>query len=195
MLRVGRNSARRRVYDRDARAQVAFISRLRSSEMPIATIQHYVDLVRAGDHTVPQRLALMRTYRDEIRRRLDELWLALTVIDYKIASYGGPDTSRTRGPRCGPVACRGSGQPRVARALWSLQASSVSGSRLARSTSTGVTALGVAQRGGNTGAAGAQCAATGVAGKHAGAGYVPGIGQYQRLVLTMRTTQQFRLAA
>ena len=93
LLRVGRNGARRRVYDRDALAQVAFISRLRSSEMSIATIRRYVDLVRAGEHTVPQRLALMHAHRGEIRRRVHELRAALTVIDYKIASYEGADAS------------------------------------------------------------------------------------------------------
>lgn len=93
LLTVGRNRARRRVYDRDGLAQVLFIRRLRLSEMPIETIRRYVALVNAGEHTVDQRLELMRAHRAEVRRRLEGLQAALTVLDHKIASYGGDDAA------------------------------------------------------------------------------------------------------
>jgi DNA-binding transcriptional MerR regulator len=57
--------------------------------MPIGTISHYLELVRQGDHTEPQRLALMQEHRDRIQRQLRDLQLALAVTDYKITVYGG----------------------------------------------------------------------------------------------------------
>jgi len=43
-----------------------FISRLRASGMPIGTLSHYLALVLEGDHTAPQRLALMQEHRAKI---------------------------------------------------------------------------------------------------------------------------------
>lgn len=93
LLCVGRNVAGRRVYDRDAVGQVVFVIRLRLSGMSIETIRRYVGLVNAGEHTAPQRLALMRSHRATIQDQLNQLQAALAVIDYKIAVYGGADAS------------------------------------------------------------------------------------------------------
>ncbi|TCC23416.1 MULTISPECIES: MerR family transcriptional regulator [Kribbella] len=89
LLDVRRDSAGYRSYDRRAMARIVFISRLRASGMPIGTISHYLELVLEGDHTEPQRLALMQEHRDRIQRQLRDLQLALAVTDYKITVYGG----------------------------------------------------------------------------------------------------------
>src|SRR5947209_276365 len=44
LLRVRRDAAGYRIYDRDALAQVTFVSRLRLSDMSIQTIQRYCEL-------------------------------------------------------------------------------------------------------------------------------------------------------
>jgi DNA-binding transcriptional MerR regulator len=92
LLQVGRDAAGYRRYDRQALARVVFITRLRLSDMPISTITHYLELVRQGDATAPQRLALMQEHRARIQRRLRELQAALAVTDYKITTYGGNAT-------------------------------------------------------------------------------------------------------
>jgi DNA-binding transcriptional MerR regulator len=89
LLRVGRDSAGYRSYDRQAMARIVFITRLRVSGMPIGTLSHYLDLVEQGEHTAPQRLALMQEHRDQIQQQLRDLQLALAVTDYKITVYGG----------------------------------------------------------------------------------------------------------
>ncbi|MGZ0147244.1 MerR family transcriptional regulator [Kribbella sp. WER1] len=89
LLEVGRDAAGYRSYDRQAMARIVFISRLRASGMPIGTISHYLDLVRQGDSTETQRLALMREHRARIEQQLRDLQLALAVTDYKIGVYGG----------------------------------------------------------------------------------------------------------
>lgn len=89
LVEVSRNAAGHRVYDRDALARVVFVNRLRSSDMPIRTISRYVELVKQGPATEPQRLALMQEHRTTILRRLAEMQAALAVIEYKITTYGG----------------------------------------------------------------------------------------------------------
>ncbi|MBV9847345.1 MAG: MerR family transcriptional regulator [Kutzneria sp.] len=89
LVEVGRDSAGHRQYDRDALARVVFVTRLRLSDMPIQAITRYVELVRQGPATEPERLALLRSHRAAVLRRLQDLRTALAVIDYKIATYGG----------------------------------------------------------------------------------------------------------
>jgi DNA-binding transcriptional MerR regulator len=89
LIAVDRDEAGHRTYNREALARVVFITRLRLSDMPIGTISHYMELVRQGESTAPQRLALMLEHRATIQRRLRELQAALAVTDYKIATYGG----------------------------------------------------------------------------------------------------------
>ena len=71
LVDVARDSGGRRVYDRDAVGRVVFITRLRDSDMPIASIARYVELVTQGPV------------------RLRDLQAALAVVDYKITTYGG----------------------------------------------------------------------------------------------------------
>lgn len=89
LLEVGRDAGGRRVYDSEALSRVIFVTRLRSSDMPIRDIARYLSLVRNGEGSVPARLALMQAHRAKIQHRLQELQAALAVIDYKIATYGG----------------------------------------------------------------------------------------------------------
>ncbi len=93
LVEVGRDAAGHRVYDREALGRVVFVTRLRLSDMPIQKIRRYIELVKRGEGTAPERLALMQAHRATIVRRLQELQTALAVIDYKITTYGG---------HCGP---------------------------------------------------------------------------------------------
>ena len=86
---VARDSGGRRVYDRDAVGRVVFITRLRDSDMPIASIARYVELVTQGPETEPERLALLEAHRADVLVRLRDLQAALAVVDYKITTYGG----------------------------------------------------------------------------------------------------------
>lgn len=57
--------------------------------MGISELSRYVDLVRTGEATTPQRLQIMLDQRERIISQLHELELALVTTDYKIAKYGG----------------------------------------------------------------------------------------------------------
>ncbi|MGH9212626.1 MAG: MerR family transcriptional regulator [Acidimicrobiales bacterium] len=89
LLDVGRDQGGRRQYTEVDIGRVLFITRLRSTAMPISGIQHYFALAAAGDHTEPERLALLERHRDEVRARLAGLEDALAAIEFKIALYGG----------------------------------------------------------------------------------------------------------
>lgn len=98
LLDVPRDHAGRRCYRPADIARAVFINRLRVADMPIARIQRYFELVDAGPHTEPERLALLEEHRDEVRQRLDNLQIALATIDYKIERYGGSLSDDSCGP-------------------------------------------------------------------------------------------------
>jgi DNA-binding transcriptional MerR regulator len=89
LLDVPRDSAGRRHYTPDDVDRVVFITRLRQLDMPIRDIQRYFELVLAGPATEPDRLALLVEHRETVRVRMEALRIALDVVDYKIAKYGG----------------------------------------------------------------------------------------------------------
>ncbi|WP_433782220.1 MerR family transcriptional regulator [Actinomycetospora sp. CA-101289] len=89
LVDVARDASGRRSYDRDAVGRVVFITRLRDSDMPIAAIGRYMEMVRQGPDTEPERLALLEAHRADIVNRLRALETALAVVDYKITTYGG----------------------------------------------------------------------------------------------------------
>jgi DNA-binding transcriptional MerR regulator len=89
LLEVGRDAAGYRLYGAEDFARVVFLNRLRMTGMPIRVLQRYVALVGEGEHTVPERLAMLEQHRDAVRTQLQELVFALETVEFKIASYGG----------------------------------------------------------------------------------------------------------
>jgi len=80
------SSTHRRYSDADI-GWVQFLTRLRSTGMPIATIRAYTELVRAGEDTVEDRLELLLRHRSGVLAQLEEITASLAAIDYKIAVY------------------------------------------------------------------------------------------------------------
>jgi DNA-binding transcriptional MerR regulator len=89
LVDVPRDAAGRRRYRESDVARVVFITRLRLTAMPIRDIQAYFRLVDAGAGNEAQRLAILQRHRAEVRSRLADLQAALSVVDVKIAMYGG----------------------------------------------------------------------------------------------------------
>jgi DNA-binding transcriptional MerR regulator len=86
---VARDAAGRRAYDRAALGRIMFVTWLRLSGMPIASVTRYVELAQAGTHTADERLALLLEHRAAVVSHLRDLQTALAVVDYKITAYGG----------------------------------------------------------------------------------------------------------
>ena len=67
--------------------RIQFLTKLRSTGMPIRQIREYADLMRRGDDTHEARLALLESHRDAVRAHLAETERNLELIDYKIGYY------------------------------------------------------------------------------------------------------------
>ncbi len=87
LVRVDRGGSGHRRYDAAAVRRLMFLTRMRTSGMPIRDLRRYVELVEAGRDTVPERLAMLTGHREALRARIAELRLALAATEYKIAAY------------------------------------------------------------------------------------------------------------
>jgi DNA-binding transcriptional MerR regulator len=79
-------SGHRRYSDADL-GSVLFLTLLRQTGMPIRDMQRFVELSRAGDRTVADRVSVLETHRDTLRDRLALLTKHLSAIDNKIDVY------------------------------------------------------------------------------------------------------------
>ena len=84
---VGRASSTHRRYTEADVTWVTFLTKLRSTAMPIATMRQYVVLARDGDGTQAERLELLLLHRMAVVRQLEEMTASLAAIDYKIDLY------------------------------------------------------------------------------------------------------------
>ncbi len=84
---IERASSTHRRYTEADLAWVDFLTKLRSTAMPISRVREYVDLVRQGDGSTRARLALLIAHRDTVLAQLDEMTQSLAAIDHKIALY------------------------------------------------------------------------------------------------------------
>lgn len=89
LVEVDRDGSGHRSYRPDTVRRLVFLTRMRLSGMAMRDLQHYVELVDAGEDTVPERLDMLLEHRDTIRRQIRELTLSLAATEYKIATYGG----------------------------------------------------------------------------------------------------------
>lgn len=89
LLDVARSKSGHRTYDAKTVERLDFLVRMRTSGMGISQLKRYVELVRAGEATTPQRLQIMVDQREHILTQIHQLELALTTTDYKIAKYAG----------------------------------------------------------------------------------------------------------
>jgi DNA-binding transcriptional MerR regulator len=84
---VGRADSTHRRYTEAEVSWVVFLTKLRSTGMPIRRMRDYADLVRAGSGNERERLALLEAHRDTVRAQLDEAARNLLAIEGKITMY------------------------------------------------------------------------------------------------------------
>ncbi|NLU71655.1 MerR family transcriptional regulator [Streptomyces sp. HNM0575] len=80
------HTGQRRFTNRDL-DWLDLVAKLRLTGMPVADMVRYAELVRAGEHTCPERHELLVATREEVLRRVAELQETLAVLDYKIGIY------------------------------------------------------------------------------------------------------------
>jgi DNA-binding transcriptional MerR regulator len=84
---VGRAGSTHRRYTGAEIEWVVFLTKLRSTGMPIRRMRQYADLVRRGEGTEVERLALLEAHRHTVRAHLEEAARNLSAIDTKIQMY------------------------------------------------------------------------------------------------------------
>lgn len=84
---VYRDSSGQRDYDQRVLDRLEFLSKLRTTGMPLRDMQLYAELVTQGESTADLRRQLLEQHRQQVRHRLAELQSCLLVIDKKIDGY------------------------------------------------------------------------------------------------------------
>ena len=84
---VGRASSGHRRYSDDDLGAIGFLTLLRQTGMPIRDMQRFVELTRAGDGTIPQRVVVLEAHRDALAEQLALLNRHFAAIEIKIGIY------------------------------------------------------------------------------------------------------------
>jgi DNA-binding transcriptional MerR regulator len=82
-----RDSGGRRDYSDEDLGWLAFLTRLRTTGMPIRMMREYAQLRHRGVGSTARRRQILVEHRAGVRERIAELQSCLEVLDYKITNY------------------------------------------------------------------------------------------------------------
>lgn len=82
-----RDSGGRRAYAEPDLVWLEFLTKLRTTGMPIRMMREYAKLRQHGLATAGRRKQILLEHRASVRRHMDELGSCLDVLDYKISNY------------------------------------------------------------------------------------------------------------
>ncbi|MEU0304236.1 MerR family transcriptional regulator [Streptomyces sp. NPDC006175] len=98
---VGRGPGGRRSYEASHLRWLDFLAQVRETGMTVADLTRYVELVRKGEGSVSERLALLEAHRCRLDDQAARLERCLRHLDARLASYRlaeqrlAPTTERT----------------------------------------------------------------------------------------------------
>ena len=84
---VTRNGSGHRRYREVDLERISFLTRLRATGMPIREVRRYAELMKAGEATNEERLALLEAHRDAVRAGLEATARNLELVEWKISFY------------------------------------------------------------------------------------------------------------
>ena len=84
---IEREENTRRCYTADDVGWIDFLLKLRATGMSIREMQRYAELQRQGDETLPERVEMLKSLRDRVETRIEDLNEHLKLIHYKINVY------------------------------------------------------------------------------------------------------------
>ena len=84
---IEREENTRRCYTVDDVGWIDFLLKLRATGMSIREMQRYAELQRQGDETLPERVEMLKSLRDRVETRIEDLNEHLKLIYYKIDIY------------------------------------------------------------------------------------------------------------
>ena len=84
---IEREENTRRLYSDEDVGWIKFLLKLRATGMSIKDMQKYAELQRQGDATLPERVEMLKSLRDNVETHMDDLNEHLKLIYYKIEIY------------------------------------------------------------------------------------------------------------
>lgn len=84
---INREENTRRCYTTDDIGWIDFLLKLRATGMSIKDMQRYAKLQRQGEYTLPERLEMLKTLRENVVAHIAEMNEHLNLIHYKIDIY------------------------------------------------------------------------------------------------------------
>lgn len=84
---VGRAPSGHRRYTESDLGLIEFLTCLRQTGMPIRGMQHFMELARAGDHTIPDRIEALVAHREALSEQLARLRRHYEALTWKIDYY------------------------------------------------------------------------------------------------------------
>jgi MerR family transcriptional regulator, aldehyde-responsive regulator len=69
---------------------------LRKTGMPMKVMHRYATLVHAGDHTIPERKAILIEHGANLEQRREELSRCEELLAYKLAAYDDVERKQTK---------------------------------------------------------------------------------------------------
>ncbi|MCJ7827413.1 MAG: MerR family transcriptional regulator, partial [Demequinaceae bacterium] len=78
---IERGPGGHRRYTESDLGSVRFLMMLRATGMPIRETTEFVELTRAGDHTIPWRIEVLETHRDALHSRMANDAAHLAALD------------------------------------------------------------------------------------------------------------------
>ncbi|NTV39580.1 MAG: MerR family transcriptional regulator [Demequinaceae bacterium] len=95
---IAKASSGHRRYTDDDLGWVRTLQLLRGTGMPIREMKDFVELTRAGDHTVAARVEVLRRYREELRERMTADVERMDFLNHKIGIYADMLAARDATP-------------------------------------------------------------------------------------------------
>ena len=91
---VKRDSQNRRVFDDMDIAWINSLNCLRGCNMGIQEMRHYIDLVLAGNDTIPERRVILEEKQKALREELARIQSSIDYIDWKQRFYDDVEAGR-----------------------------------------------------------------------------------------------------
>lgn len=82
-----RDSAGRRMYSEADLEWLTFVTRLRTTGLPIRRLKQYYELRRLGDTSAARRKHILVSHRAELVAQIEAMTACLGVLDHKISIY------------------------------------------------------------------------------------------------------------
>lgn len=84
---IGRATNGHRRYTDDDLGWVTFLTLLRATGMPIREMHTFIAITKAGDHTIPERLTILKRHRDALEAKMAADREHLQRLNHKISIY------------------------------------------------------------------------------------------------------------